>query len=265
MFGFFLEQRWKKEGGLFDVILANGHSGDDDDFQSEPYGQSAKTGQERDDVDDLSQISFENDDKNDDSQEQSRQDELLQNYAGMGTILKQILPILLLTTAGSVFAGFVFMGMSEQLDLLPGLIVLIPAVMDTRGNIYGALGSRLATGLHLGIIMPKFERNPNLINISSVSIVNTAIVSVVIAILAYAVLTFLSVETIPIWALVAISLLAGLISGFILLCVVIIAGFSGYRKGTDPDNLLGPVVTITGDIFSILALLLAAQMITGVI
>jgi mgtE-like transporter len=253
-----------REGGLLDVILADGESRDDDS-KSKSYGPHAMDKEENDRLEELSQTLFDDDNENDDNQQQRRHYELLQNYAGVGTILKQIMPVLMLTTAGSVFAGFVFMGMSEQLELLPGLIVLIPAVMDTRGNIYGALGSRLATGLHLGIIMPKFERNPNLINISSVSIVNAAIVSVVIAILAYAVLIILSIETIPIWALMAISLLAGIISGVILLSVVIIAGFLGYRKGMDPDNLLGPAVTITGDIFSILALLLAAEMIIGVI
>jgi mgtE-like transporter len=211
-------------------------------------------------------LSENNDDTNQGRQQPpSRDDELLQNYAGISAILKQIMPILMVTTAGSVFAGFVFMGMLEQIQLLPGLIVLIPAVMDTRGNIYGALGSRLSTGLHLGTIMPKFERNPNLINISGVSIVNSAIISVVIATLAYAVLAALSIDTIPIWALMAISLIAGLISGVILLVVVITAGFLGYRRGVDPDNLLGPAVTITGDVFSILALLLAAELIIGVI
>lgn len=247
------------------MILANGESRDDDSKSKSNGPRAVDKEEEKDRVEELSQTLFDNDNENDDNQQQSRHDELLQNYAGIGTILKQIMPILMLTTAGSVFAGFIFMGMSEQLEILPGLIVLIPAVMDTRGNIYGALGSRLATGFHLGIIMPKFERNPNLINVSSVSIVNTAIVSVVIAILAYVVLIILSIETIPIWALMAISLLAGLISGVILLSVVITAGFLGYMKGIDPDNLLGPAVTITGDIFSILALLLAAEMIIGVI
>jgi mgtE-like transporter len=247
------------------VTLPNGKSGDDDS-ESRSSDLSAVDGEEKDEVEEPSQALFDNNnDEDDDTLHQSRHAELLQNYAGIGTILKQIIPILMLTTSGSVFAGFVFMGMSEQLELLPGLIVLIPAVMDTRGNIYGALGSRLATGLHLGIIVPKFERNPNLINISSVSIVNTALVSIVIAILAYSVLVILSLQVIPIWALMAISLLAGVISGVILLSVVIAAGFVGYRKGMDPDNMLGPAVTITGDIFSILALLLSAEMIIGLI
>ncbi len=248
------------------MILANGE-GRDDDSKSKSHEPRTvdKEEEEIDRIEELSKTLFDNGNENDDNQLHSLHDELLQNYAGIGTILKQIMPILMLTTAGSVFAGFVFIGMSEQLEILPGLIVLIPAVMDTRGNIYGALGSRLATGFHLGIIMPKFERNPNLINISSVSIVNTAIVSVIIAILAYVVLIILSIETIPIWALMAISLLAGLISGVILLSVVITAGYLGYRSGIDPDNLLGPAVTVTGDIFSILALLLAAEMIIGVI
>ena len=134
-----------------------------------------------------------------------------------------------------------------------------------HGNIYGALGSRLSTGIHLGIIIPALKRNPNLINVSSVSLVNSVVISIVIAIFAYLFLIALGMESIPIWALILISLIAGVISGIILLLVVILFGFFGYRKGIDPDNLLSPTVTITGDIFSILALLLAADIVIGLV
>ena len=69
-------------------------------------------------------------------------------------ILIQSLPILLITSIGEVVAGVVLGKMSVALAVIPGLIVLIPAIMDLRGNIGTALGSRVSTMLHLAMGMP---------------------------------------------------------------------------------------------------------------
>lgn len=187
--------------------------------------------------------------------------EYLERYAGLRPILAQIMPILLLTLAASILAGFLFLEMKRSLELLPGLLALIPAVMGTRGSIYGAFGSRLATGLHLGIIEPRFVRNPNVNNAIATALINSVTISFVIAVFAYVILLLLARQTIPLWALVVISLTAGVISGLILLGIVMLITFKGFKRGVDPDNLVGPVVTVTGDIFSILALLLSAEMV----
>lgn len=185
----------------------------------------------------------------------------LERYASLRPILAQIMPILLLTLAASILAGFLLLEMKRSLELLPGLLALIPAVMGTRGSIYGAFGSRLATGLHLGIIEPKFVKNRNLSNAIEVALINSVVISVLIAVFAYAILLVLARETVPLWALVTISLTAGIISGLILLGIVMFITFTGFKKGVDPDNLVGPLVTVTGDVFSILALLITAEMV----
>ena len=67
-------------------------------------------------------------------------------------ILRQSLPLLILCGIGEIFAGRVFGGMAEFLDHLPGLIVLIPAIMGLKGNIDITLGSRLGSAAHIGVI-----------------------------------------------------------------------------------------------------------------
>ncbi|MFQ5970498.1 MAG: magnesium transporter [Nitrososphaerales archaeon] len=187
--------------------------------------------------------------------------EYLERYGGLKPILAQILPILLLTLAGSILAGFLFLTMKELLELLPGLLAMIPAVMDTRGGVFGAFGSKIATGLHLGIVEPRFVSNRNVNNAIAAALINSIVISIAIAVIAYAVLLLLGLETIPVWALAVITLLAGTISGLILVGVVMFITFTGFRRGVDPDNLVGPVVTVTGDIFSIFALLFSAKII----
>jgi len=187
--------------------------------------------------------------------------EYLRKYSSLTSILSQILPILLLTLVSSILTGFLFLKMKESLELLPGLLLLIPAVMGTRGGIYGAFGSKLATGLHLGIVEPRFVTNRNVNNAIATALINSLVISTVIPLVAYVSLLLLGLNTIPLWALVVISLLSGMISGLILLGIVILITFNGFRRGIDPDNLVGPLVTVTGDIFSILALLASAKIV----
>ena len=68
----------------------------------------------------------------------------------------QAMPVVIATSIGELFAGSILGKMHERLDLIPGLIILVPAIMGLRGNIGTALGSRLSASLHLGIIRRKF-------------------------------------------------------------------------------------------------------------
>jgi mgtE-like transporter len=44
-----------------------------------------------------------------------------------------------------------------------------------------------------------------------------------------------------------------------LVLVVLSLVFAGYRRGYNPDTLVGPLVTTTGDVFGVLFLLLAVR------
>ncbi|OKY77939.1 MAG: Cation transporter-like protein MgtE2 [Candidatus Methanohalarchaeum thermophilum] len=178
-------------------------------------------------------------------------------------IIKQTFPLLFISLIGSLFAGLILGGMEETLKTIPGLIVVVPAVLDMRGNIYGALGSRLSTGLHQGLIEPKLIYERNLIVAISAALFNGGVVSIVLGASAYLTLNILKIKVISLFELIAITFLSGITSGLILTVIVLISLFIGFKKGIDPDNLVGPVVTVSGDIFSILILFLVAKLIIG--
>ena len=79
-------------------------------------------------------------------------------------LLKESFTSLLLSAVTAVFAG-IFLGTFKELFiLLPGLIVLIPAAIGMRGNIFAALGSRLGSAFHLGTITRFSMKNPTIKN-----------------------------------------------------------------------------------------------------
>ncbi|HEX4531749.1 MAG TPA: divalent cation transporter, partial [Acidimicrobiia bacterium] len=57
---------------------------------------------------------------------------------------------LLLSSGGDLIAGLTLGSITGTLTALPGLLVLVPAAIGMRGNVFGALGSRLGTAVHTG-------------------------------------------------------------------------------------------------------------------
>src|SRR6478672_6894153 len=57
---------------------------------------------------------------------------------------------LLLSSGGDLVAGLTLGAITGTLESLPGLLVLVPAAIGMRGNVFGGLGSRLGTLIHTG-------------------------------------------------------------------------------------------------------------------
>lgn len=176
---------------------------------------------------------------------------------------REALPALGASVVGGLIAGVVLSGMRAELRVVPGLLVLVPALLATRGNVYGSLGARLATALHQGLIEPQFGADERVRTAIAASMANGLLASTFAAVLAYLVLTLLAAEVAPLSTLVAIALLAGLLSGTALTLAVVGVVFVGYRRGYNPDTLVGPIVTTTGDVFGVAFLLAAVRVVLG--
>jgi mgtE-like transporter len=177
----------------------------------------------------------------------------------------EALPALSASLVGGLLAGVVLGGMRAELEAVPGLLVLVPALLATRGNVYGSLGARLATALHQGLVEPTVrEADRRLRAAVAAALANGLLASAFAAVAAFVALSALGRSVAPLPVLVAVALLAGLFSGTVLVAVVVTVVFAGYRRGRNPDTLVGPLVTTTGDVFGVLFLLLAVRIVLGV-
>ena len=175
---------------------------------------------------------------------------------------RQTLPVLALSAVGGLFAGLVLVGMEAELAAVPGLLVLVPALLATRGNVYGSLGARLGSALHQGVIEPTLGVGDDRLNAAvAAALANGVLVSGFAAVLAVVVLRVLSQPVAGLWTLLAIALVASVLSGVVLTAVVLLVVFAGYRRGYDPDTFVGPVVTTTGDVVGIATMLVAARIV----
>ncbi|MHC3436694.1 magnesium transporter [Natrialbaceae archaeon A-gly3] len=175
------------------------------------------------------------------------------------SIYREALPILFVALGGGLFAGLVLEELVESIQRFPGLFVMIPVFLATRGNVYGALGGRIASGLHQGLIEPRFEWDDRLVNAVFASFINGIGISIVIGFLTWAALEWVLrwEEVAALYELVGIMLVSGVLTSFVMIAGLLAIIFAGYRYGYDPDNLVGPIVTTLGDIFGMLFMLFA--------
>ncbi len=178
---------------------------------------------------------------------------------------REALPALLLSAVGGLFAGVVLGGMRGDLESVRGLLVLVPALLATRGNVYGAFAARIASGLHQGLLEPHVELgDERLRGATAAAMSNSLLASGFAALLTFLALIWLSLATASLSGLVAIALIAAFLSGLVLTVVVILVMFLGFRRGIDPDTLVGPLVTTTGDVIGIAFLLFAVRLVVSV-
>ncbi|MFC6873980.1 magnesium transporter [Halobellus marinus] len=175
---------------------------------------------------------------------------------------REAIPALLASLVGGLLAGVVLSGMRAELRAVPGLLVLVPALLATRGNVYGSLGARISTALHQGLVEPRVRGGDERLRAAvAAALTNGLLASSFAAIAVFLLLTLFGDAVAPLPVLVAIALVAGSLSGVALSAVVVTAVFAGYRRGRDPDTLVGPLVTTTGDVFGVLFLLAAVRLV----
>jgi mgtE-like transporter len=158
----------------------------------------------------------------------------------------------------TLIAGIVLGSAEEQLEGVPGLLALIPAAIGMRGSIFGALGSRLATGILTGQFTPELARRNYLGRQIEASTILSFTSATQAGVLAWGISVALGLNTVGVLELVAVSLVGGLLSSLVLFFVTIGMARRSNRRGWNMDDVGAPIITATGDLVTLPALLLAA-------
>lgn len=177
--------------------------------------------------------------------------------------LKEGFSGLLLMSIMSLVAGMVLGKMTGILESLPALILLITPAIGMRGNIFGAMGSRLGTALHTGMFNTSLKPYSILSQNIYASMINTILVSFALGLMAWGFTLLLKIESIGLVEFVLISMIGGIISSFFVLIITVGVAVTGYKRGWDIDNMSAPIITAAGDMVTLPALFLAVILIGG--
>ncbi len=169
---------------------------------------------------------------------------------------------LVVSTIAGLVAGIVLGSITGTLLALPGLIVLLPGAVGLRGNVFGALASRLSTMVQLGD--SRFSRR--LDTRSGQNLASAVILSIscsfILAGLAKIVSEAFGIKNaISFSDFFVISIIGGLIPTVVVLFVTVFLAKACVRYEWDLDNVGAPIITATGDMITIPSLVLATLLV----
>jgi len=178
-------------------------------------------------------------------------------------LIKQSLPLLILLGIAEMFTGGILSNMATMFKNTPGLIVIVPAIIGLRGNINGALGSRLGSAAHLGLIDVKKVFNKETKENVKASVVTSVGTALLLGFLGWLTSAALGYNTNAL-ILITVTLIAGTLAGLILAVATVGIVIVAFKRGLDPDNITGPFLATFGDVVTVFCLLGAVILVGGV-
>lgn len=168
---------------------------------------------------------------------------------------------LFLAAVTSLVAGVTLALTTDTLRDLPGLLLLVPAALAVKGNVFGALGSRLGTSIHTGTFALSARLDTVVGQNTAAAMLLSLAISVVIAVLAKGVAIAFDISpTMSVADFVVVSTVGGLIASVAILAVTLLLADGSVRRGWDLDNVVAPLVTAASDVMSLPALVVAAEL-----
>ncbi len=171
----------------------------------------------------------------------------------------QRLVALLIGVLAASAGGLVLASADDTLRDLPGLLLLVPGAIALRGNVFGAMGSRLGTAVHAGTFRLGLHSEGVVAQNLTAAAVLSLTLSVVLAVMAKGMaIVFAISPTMTLVDFIVVSVLGGLLAsvGVSLATMGLAAG--SVRFGWDLDNVMAPLVSTLGDLATVPALVLAA-------
>jgi mgtE-like transporter len=168
---------------------------------------------------------------------------------------------LLISSGGDLVTGITLGSITGTLEKLPGLIVLIPAAIGMRGNVFGALGSRLGTRIHAGTFRLSRRIDTDVGQNMAAALVSSIAISAALAVLAKVMSdAFLHTSTISVVDFMVVSVIGAIISSVVVLALTVAVAAYCARRSLDLDNVAAPIVTAAGDMVTLPSLFLATYL-----
>jgi mgtE-like transporter len=179
-------------------------------------------------------------------------------FSNNRTVFTMGFSALMISSTADILAGVTLGVMTDTLALLPGLMILIPPAIGMRGNIFGALGSRLGTSMHVGTFELSLKKGSILRQNMEASLILTMVISFLMGVLAFILSKALGVTSISLQQFIFISVFGGVLAGLALLVVNVVVATIGFRRNWDIDNISAPLLTAAGDVVTLPMLFVAA-------
>jgi mgtE-like transporter len=175
-----------------------------------------------------------------------------------GADARQGLVALALNSSTSLMAGAILGSLVGTFDRRPGLLVLVPAAIGLRGNVFGSLGNRVSTSIHAGQLQLRLRRSSMLgQNVLAAAALTLGMSFILVAVTALVAVGLGLGPTIGLVDLTVVSVGGGLMASIPVLGATLGLAAGAVRFGWDLDNVNAPLVSTLSDVLTLPALYLA--------
>jgi len=168
---------------------------------------------------------------------------------------EEIFSAQLVSIIGGLIVGTLLAVYKDKILLIPGMFILLPGFLEMRGNISGTLASRLSSGLFLKVIKTD-KKNIEIIN---ANVLASFFLAILVSLVLGAIAAFFNYLILGSFtsSIILLAVIAGVIANLIEIPLTVVTTFYLFKKGYDPNDIMGPFVTSTGDVTSVISLLVA--------
>lgn len=182
---------------------------------------------------------------------------LRSHFEDFRRIVIESIPVLSVALVLSTLAGVAVEKRLAIFAALPALLVLQPAFVSSAGSLGGILSSRISTNLHLGLVEPTLLPGRPVLEEATLVIGLAVPVYVLNALGAQTIAVLLSQASPGIWWMLAVSLVAGLVTVAFVVALAYYGTVAAWRVDLDPDSVGIPVVTASVDFVGAICLVAA--------
>lgn len=175
-----------------------------------------------------------------------------------GSDARQGLVALVLNSSTSLVAGAILGSLTHTFERRPGLLLLVPAAIGLRGNVFGSLGNRVSTSIHAGELQLRLRRSTMLgQNVLAAGALTLGMSVILVFLAALISVGFGLGPTIGLADLALVSVGGGALASLPVLAATLGLAAGAVRFGWDLDNVTAPLVSTLGDVLTLPALWLA--------
>jgi len=168
-------------------------------------------------------------------------------------IVRATLPLLAILTAVEIGSGLVLDSFETTLLSRPSLLVLVPVVIGTGGNLGSVLAARLSTAAHLGRVAFA-PTDPVLLGNAFATLALAVTVFPLVGLGAWGLATLTVGAGLSPATVVLVATASGALLSILAVVVTVVATAMAYRFEWDPDDVVLPLVTNVCDVLGVVVL-----------
>ena len=178
----------------------------------------------------------------------------------VGAITRGLLPVLLALTALELLSGLVLGSVEATLLEFPTLLVLVPVVIGTAGNLGSVLSARLATAFHLGTLSFSTE-DELLVGNAATTVLLAVTLFPLVGAGAWVTTALTGSPQLALATVVVVALTSGVVLAAVAIVVALLVTYLAYRREADPDDVVIPVVTNVCDVLGVVVLFAVVELV----